>query len=133
MLNEALSDGDYLYLFDRCLELGNDTVLVKLSQLKNREIDVMELSEAGVRVIINADGTPVNRNLNVAEFLGVTCSSIKFENGYPILYMGEEELDCFYDNNLKEAFLGTVKNDNIVFVGLNLGYHYVLTDDFTLD
>lgn len=62
MLNEALSDGDYLYLFDRCLELG-----------------------------------------------------------------------CFYDNNLKEAFLGTVKNDNIVFVGLNLGYHYVLTDDFTLD
>lgn len=253
MLNEALSDGDYLYLFDRCLELGNDTVLVKLSQLKNRESDAMELTEAaqavgyrlvdnngtfalynidtydifgvisdyrilgigssaelmslkfpaiesadgsdidaftfdelkkydviyldhftykdksvaeklitelsqsGVRVIINADGIPVNRSLNVAEFLGVTCSSIKFENGYPILYMGETELDCalfdkdyrewdtvylngldkelgcFYDNNLKEAFLGTVKNDNIVFVGLNLGYHYVLTGDFTLD
>ena len=253
MLNEALSDGDYLYLFDRCLELGNDTVLVKLSQLKNRENDAEELteaaqavgyrlvdnngafalyhidtydsfglisdyrvlgigssaglmalkypalesadessidsfsfdelikydtiyldhftysdkqaaeelirrlSEAGVKIVINADGIPVNKSLNVAEFLGVTCSSIKFENGYPILYVGDEELDCalfdvdyrewdtvylngldkeigsFYDNNLKEAFLGTAVNDNIIFVGLNLGYHFVLTDDFTLD
>ena len=253
MLNEALSDGDCLYLFDRCLELGNDSVLVKLSQLKNREDDVEELTAAaqavgyglvdnngmfalynidtydtfglisnhkvlgigssaklmslkypamecadesniddfsfdelkkydtiyldhftykdkktaeelvvrlagaGVRIVINADGIPVNKSLNVAEFLGVSCSSIKFENGYPILYTGDEELDCalfdmdyrewdtvylngldkelgyFYDNNLKEAFLGTAENDNIVFVGLNLGYHYVLTDDFTLD
>lgn len=34
-LNQALEDGGYLYLFDRCIELGSDTVLIRTDQLDN--------------------------------------------------------------------------------------------------
>ena len=33
-LNKAFAQGDFLYVFDRCLELGDDSVLVKKSLLK---------------------------------------------------------------------------------------------------
>lgn len=248
-LNQAVTDGSYLYLFDRALELGNDTVLIQINQMSKGNADIQavteaaarvgysltaqnggyllyhmdtcetfggiseydaigigtsaglmsllypdmeeadsanlneytfeelsryrtvyldhftyedkeaaeqlvrDLGEAGVRVVINADGIPVNERMKVQEFLGVTCSAILFENGYPVLYTGERERDCalfageysqwetvylngldtvegyFYDNGMQEAFLGTAADDNIVFVGLNLGYHYLLTRD----
>lgn len=248
-LNESLANGYYAYLFDRALELGNDSVLIKISQLKEQEKDieavtadaeklgyqlvernsgyllyhidtyntfgticqynglgigtsasllaysnpdlevgrsvdlgdytfeelsgyqmiylagftyddkkqaeelVIRLSEAGVKVIITGDGIPANERTKNQEFLGVTCQSIVFENGYPILYTDEGELDCYlfdrdysdwqtvyfngleksegylYDSGRKVDFVGTVKNDNIYFIGLNLPYHYFLTHD----
>lgn len=248
-LNEAVERGFYPFLFDRTVELGNDTVLIRISELKEKEKDVecvsraakeqefyleaqndsyllfhrdmypafgtignydglaigtsaatltysypditrgesddlndysfaelsgyrviylsgfsyrdkdkaekmiKKLSDQGVRVIISGDGIPLNEKNGIRSFLGVTCQNIYFENGYPILYTGEEELDTelfdkenrewktvyfngldredgyLYDSGMKVAFSGTVYNENIVFVGLNLPYHYFLTQD----
>lgn len=185
-LNQAVEDGNYLYLFDRALEMGNDTVLIQISMMKNKSWDVdyatecaarlgyekieendgyvlyhmavdgtfgirtqydaigigssakvlsflypdmeetdsanlddysfeelsaykvvyldhftytdktaaeelvRKLSENGTKVVISADGIPTNERLKVQEFLGVSCSSILFENGYPILSVGEK-------------------------------------------
>ena len=253
-VNMAVKDGYYVYAFDRLLELGNDTVLVRISCL-NKEEDVSDVTEAaekngftlienngsfllyhrdvekelgakqnfgetcqyngigigstvsrmakvfpdmeegssedlsdytyeqlskykliylsgftyrnkseaenllirlsenGVRVVINGDGIPTDKHLQQEEFLGVSCHPIVFENGYPILYTDSGENDCalfdheyknwktnyfngldnvegyLYENNVQVAFMGTVKNDNIYFVGLNLTYHYSLTQD----
>ena len=250
MLNEAVESGAYLYLFDRLLELGNDTALIKINEMKEKGADFYELSncaervgfrlvdqtdeyllchydtecenfgtitkyksigigtsstmmqlyypvmeegksdniedytfeelkdyeviyldhfeyndlataealvkklaDAGVRIVISADGIPVNVISKVQEFLGVNCSRVLFENGYPFLYYNDTKLDLnffaegyenwetvflnrldhvkgyFFDNNLQEAFYGTVYNDNIEILSLNLIYHYMLTED----
>ena len=248
-LEQALTDGKYSYLFDRCLELGDDTVLIEKSRLESQaeesknvtdsaeksgyvlkdeneafllyhmqtegqfgvvsEYDaigigssagmlaleypalketsstnlndytyeelskykciylngftyddkeaaeemLVKLSENGVRIIIEAGGIPADIISKNREFLGVTCNNISFEKGFPILYTGKDEYDCnlfaknheewktvyiiglenewgyFYENDSKIDFMGTVKNDNIVFIALNLGYHYALTGD----
>lgn len=49
MLNTAVSEGYYDYLFDRCLELGNDTVYVMVSAMKNGQRDMELLKEAANR------------------------------------------------------------------------------------
>ena len=248
-INNALANGRFRYVFDRCLELGNDSVLVKLSLLEQYDEDlqdlesaanavgykcvdknsdyilyhmetpeswgvvssyraiaigsgavgismqfpavetadsdnlndytyeelsgykevflngftyndketaedlVIRLSRAGVKVIIYADGIPQDKRTHSQNFLGVTCSSITFHNGYPdmdtrigmiypdmfpqghttwnTVYL--DGLDTvwgtFYDNGLNLDFYGTVKNDNIIMTGLNLTYFYSLTDD----
>ncbi len=43
-LNKAFAQGDFLYVFDRCLELGDDSVLVKMSLLEhyNNSLDDVE-------------------------------------------------------------------------------------------
>ena len=243
-INRALADGNYYYVFDRCRELGNDTVLVRLSSLEKygvsvKDMDmaagasgysvagenaayrlyhmdtydnwgtiskyevigigsgtplisqsfpaveetdsdnlndysyeqlsqykqvildgftyddktaaeelVLRLSEAGVKVVIYADGIPQEKKTQSQEFLGVTCSDIVFKNGYPdmdtklgVLYpdlfpKGYATWQTVYvtgldntwgsvmDNGLKLDFYGTVKNDNIIVCGLNLAYYY---------
>ena len=117
---------------------------------------VLRLSRAGVKVIIYADGIPQDKRTHSQNFLGVTCSSITFHNGYPdmdtrigtiypdmfpqghttwnTVYL--DGLDTvwgtFYDNGLNLDFYGTVKNDNIIMTGLNLTYFYSLTDDVSV-
>ncbi|MCI8432885.1 MAG: dTDP-4-dehydrorhamnose reductase [Lachnospiraceae bacterium] len=249
MLNEAMETGRYHYLFDRCLELGNDSVLIRIDQMKDGYLDlekvkvageavgyklaaenegyllfhldtweqfgvisdyqaigigraslsvtmdypamecgdsdnlndyrfeelvkyrlvfldgftydnkqkaeelVLRLSEAGVRVVIGADGIPVDEHTGVSSFLDVVCQPMLFSNGYPLLDTMDGVLDCdlfpegytswraMYLNGLDECwgkideleeeleFFGTVKNDNIVMIGLNLPYFYSLTRD----
>lgn len=248
-LNQAMEDGCYRYLFDRCVELGSDTVLLQVAQMQFQSEDiasadsaatesgyrlidendqyrlyhldtydnfgviseysaigigsssaqislffpsveetietdlnkytfeelskyrtvylggftysdkkaaeqlVSDLSEVGVKVVILADGIPVDENTGIREFLGVECYNITFSNGYPaldtidgVLYCdlfpdGYTKWNTVYMNGLKDVwgtltdldqqldFMGTVKNDNIVMVGLNLTYHYALTQD----
>lgn len=248
-INRALADGNYYYVFDRCRELGNDTVLVRLSSLEKygvsvKDMDmaagasgysvagenaayrlyhmdtydnwgtiskyevigigsgtplisqsfpaveetdsdnlndysyeqlsqykqvildgftyddktaaeelVLRLSEAGVKVVIYADGIPQEKKTQSQEFLGVTCSDIVFKNGYPdmdtklgVLYpdlfpKGYATWQTVYvtgldntwgsvmDNGLKLDFYGTVKNDNIIVCGLNLEYYYGVSAD----
>lgn len=248
-LNQAMQDGNYLYLFDRCLEMGNDTVLLRLDQTNghgedSKELDaaaeksgyevkgenlhyrlyhretpdcfgvcsqyetigigtsapmmaqcfpdmeereetnlnhysyeelsqykqiylagftytdrkkaealIQKLSENGVRIVILADGIPEDGNTGLQTFLGVTCQKITFSNGYPELETKEGILHCdlfpqgytkwntVYMKGLKNvqattkvldeelAFYGTGKNNNLVYVGLNLTYHYALTKD----
>jgi uncharacterized membrane protein len=248
-LNRALTGGFYPYLFDRCMELGNDTVLIKLSQIDSYEAPVtmldeaaaavgyelvdsnefyrlydmdiegswgtkakypaigigtgasvislcfpavqevtstslndytfeelsqyqliylagftytdkesaedlvVRLSEAGVRIVILADGIPEDSLSHTQDFLGVVCNDITFSNGYPLLDtkigvldcdffpQGYEEWNTVYVNGLDETwgtvreenmdldFYGTVKNDNIIVVGLNLTYYYSVSKD----
>lgn len=251
-INRALTQGEYLYVFDRCMELGNDTVLVKLSEMEqvlvpgkgiealdaaatcvgyelvaeneayrlyHMEINgnwgtstdyeaiaigtqagtiargfpameevtrtnlneftyeelskyrliylagftyddrayaeelIVSLSESGVHIVIAADGIPEDRKTHDQSFLGVICNKISFSNGYPELdtINGVLNTDLFpqgytewntvylegldecwgrlFDNGFELPFYGTVKNDNIVMIGLNLTMHYGLTHD----
>ena len=49
-LNRALENGQYYYLFDRCKELGNDTVLVRLSSMWQEEDGEARLDRAAAAV-----------------------------------------------------------------------------------
>lgn len=249
LLNEALSGGNYLYLFDRSIEMGCDTILIRTSQAAYsvniaEELDnaagalgfslvdevedyrlyhlatpetfgvkttyhaigigtsaslmaldfpsieettdtnlnhytydeliaydtiylagftyddreeaekmILALSENGVRIIVLADGIPVEKGDGLQTFLGVNCQAISFNNGYPELDTIDGVLHCdlfpagytkwqtVYLNGLDEvwgsltdldqelAFYGTKYNDNLIFIGLNLTYHYALTKD----
>ena len=248
-INRALTNGFYTYLFDRCKELGNDTILIKVSQLNQTPVPetlidgaaerigyklvdssefyrlydmdvegnwgvksefsaigigtganmislafpaveevsspslddytfeelskykliflsgftyenkqeaeslILKLSEAGVKVVIMADGIPEDSSSHTRDFLGIVCNDISFSNGYPILDTkvgvldcdffpaGNEEWNTVYVNGLDDVwgtvlendmaldFYGTVKNDNIVVIGLNLTYYYAITQD----
>ncbi len=116
---------------------------------------VTDLSEAGVRILIMADGIPADEHTGSKSFLGVSCNTVNFQNGYPALdtVIGTLYCDLFpegyskdwktvYLNGLTDVwgtitdvpegkmdFFGTGPNDNIVFIGLALTYHYSLTLD----
>lgn len=249
-IDRSLEEGNYLYLFDRCLEMGNDTVIIQLDiigdtskaplqkmdraaervgyrmvahndsyrlyklnaegnwgtvtkyraigigsaapsivrqfpvmeeserinlneftfeELKNYELIylagftyndkasaeklITDLSEAGVHIVIAADGIPDDRGSQNQSFLGVICNGVSFSQGYPDLDTidGVLETDLFpngyrewstvYLDGLTDVwgtvkdvewelpFYGTAKNDNIVMIGLNLTYYYGLTED----
>ncbi len=249
-IERALEEGEYPYVFDRCLELGNDTVIVRIDivgRLGSHPVEDMDaaaasvgyrlvdfndnyrlykydlegnwgtvsqypaigigsatdqlsrqfpaveetdsnnlndyafedlcdykliylagftyddkaaaeqlitkLGEAGVRIVIAADGIPDDRGSQNQSFLGVVCNGVVFSQGYPDLDTvdGVLETDLFpdgyrewstvYVDGLDEVwgtvdnvdwelpFYGTVKNDNIIVVGLNLTYYYGLTED----
>ena len=113
---------------------------------------VLRLSEAGVHVVIAADGIPLDKH-HSRSFLGVLCNNIEFSNGYPELDTIDGVLNTklfppdranwstvyvdgldqvwgwVLDNDLRLPFYGTVKNEHIVVVGLNLHYFYSLTQD----
>lgn len=117
---------------------------------------LVKLSKAGVLIMIDASGIPIDEKKQNQEFLGVTCHAITFQNGYPLLYTSRGELDCdlfdqahsewrtvylsgldkstgyLYEADKKLDFIGTVKNQNIYIIGLNLSYHYSLTHDETV-
>jgi len=249
-LNQAAEDGGYLYLFDRSLELGNDTVLIPAREMDKGNCDigeldaaaarvgyrfvagdesyrvyhydaapatfgtitkyraigigafapsisigfpaveeaesdnlndytyeqlsqydviylsgftytdrekaeelVLKLTENGVKVIIMADGMPTIERTGTQTFLGVSAYSITIGNGYPPLYTIDGTLYCdlfpdgytqwktVYVNGLDDVwgyldedgqrldFMGTAHNENLIFIGLNLSYHYSLTRD----
>ena len=252
-LNTAFEGGYFDYMFDRCMELGNDTIVVKKSCLP-QETDVMEnlasaaklrgyilmkeqgeyqlyhlegakgnwglksryesiaigedsfqlavqfpsieegksnnlsdytyeelagyhtiylgsfcyddkagaedlivrLSEAGVNIVISADGIPEDRETRSQSFLGVRCEKISFHNGYPELMIHDklinpdlfpsgyshwdtvytEGLDKVYgylvENDLEIPFFGTVKNDHITLIGLRLPQFCNITKDRTV-
>lgn len=117
---------------------------------------LIKLSENGTRIVIMADGIPSDEHTGSRAFLGLECYPIRFKNGYPELDTIDGYLNCdlfpagytdwltVYVNGLDEVwgtvddfeqnlpFYGTVKNDNIVVIGLNLSYHYALTKDPTV-
>lgn len=45
-VNRALADGNYYYVFDRCRELGSDSVIVKISSLEQYGVSVTALDSA---------------------------------------------------------------------------------------
>ncbi|MBR4795998.1 MAG: hypothetical protein IK050_06125 [Lachnospiraceae bacterium] len=117
---------------------------------------ILKLTENGTKVIVFADGIPVDRTTGAQGFLGVTCQQITFNNGFPELTVGPGRFDpdlfpmgysnwktvyvngldkvmgTFVDGGKVVNFLGTKHNDNLVFLGINLFFHYQLTDDETV-
>jgi len=49
MLNTAIETGNYNYVFDRCIEMGTDTILFVTQKLENKERDIGMLTECGAR------------------------------------------------------------------------------------
>lgn len=49
-VNQAAEDGQFLYMFDRLFEMGNDTVIVPVSSLDPQYADLGELDAAAARV-----------------------------------------------------------------------------------
>lgn len=49
-LNSAYAEGNFYYLFDRCLLMGNDTVLLRIALLPRQEKDIPAVSEAAEKV-----------------------------------------------------------------------------------
>lgn len=106
-----------------------------------------------MKIVIAADGIPEDRSTHDQSFLGVRCNPVEFHNGYPELDTvdGRLNVDLFppeyenwetvfltglddvwgslHDNGLKLDFYGTVKNENIVVIGINLTRFYGLTND----
>ncbi len=114
---------------------------------------LLRLSESGTRVVIVVDGIPEDHATHERSFLGVRCNAIRFANGYPELdtVCGTLNADLFpsgftdwhtvyveglddvwgtvRENELSLPFCGTARNDNLMFVGLNLPYFHELTHD----
>ena len=116
---------------------------------------VRTVSQQGTRVLILADGIPDDEHTGSKTFLGVSCNTVNFQNGYPALDTIDGVLYCqlfpegytkdwktVYLNGLtnvwgtitdvpegKMDFYGTGENENIIYIGLALTYHYSLTQD----
>lgn len=122
---------------------------------ENAEALVTQLSQSGTRFLIMADGMPADEHTGSKTFLDVSCNTVNFQNGYPALDTIDGVLYCdlfpegytkdwktVYLNGLtnvwgtitdvpegKMDFYGTGENENVVFIGLALTYHYALTQD----
>lgn len=117
---------------------------------------IVRLSEAGVKIVISADGIPEDNKAHNQSFLGVRCEKISFQNGYPELIIyddlinpdlfpegysdwqtvyaeGLDSVDGYLlENELLIPFLGTVVNENITVIGLGLPHFCRLSGDQTL-
>lgn len=122
--------------------------------LSAAEALVKRLADSGVKIVILADGIPENRENRMKTFLGMTCNIIKFKNGYPeldtvdygvldcdLFPMNYADWTCYYVNGLdnvlgtltdsgaKVDFYGTVYNENIRVLALNIPLFFYLTED----
>ena len=117
---------------------------------------ILSLAQAGVRVVIDAEGLPEDRASRDRSFLGVRCNNVEFSNGFPELEMRERLLqtDLFprdytrwqtvyldglteiegvaLANGLELPFCGRAENENILFLGLGLERYLSLTHDQTV-
>lgn len=114
---------------------------------------VRALAQAGVRVVIDAEGLPEDRASRDRSFLGVRCNSMELSNGYPELEVGGRLLETglfprdytkwqtvyveglsevrgvAWANGLELPFYGTAESENILFLGLGLERYLFLTHD----
>ncbi|MBR1471853.1 MAG: hypothetical protein IJ600_09470 [Lachnospiraceae bacterium] len=119
---------------------------------------LIRLAENGTRIVLLADGIPQDPTTKAREFLGVHSQEVVFSNGYPELeteHFGTINTDLFarghatwrtvyvtglykvygytQEDGVQLDFYGTVKNDNIYVLGINLTYHYALTRDPSIE
>lgn len=50
LLNTALNNGRYTYIFDRCIELGTDTIVFPIECLQRKEFDIPKVVEEGSKL-----------------------------------------------------------------------------------
>lgn len=114
---------------------------------------VTRLSESGVRIYIDMQQIPLDRQTNTYRFLGVTAQPVTFENDFPPLHFGDtvirpDSFDSDYENwntvyllGLDSVdgyssvngeplpFLGTAVHPDIYFMGFNLLFHAQTAQD----
>ncbi len=89
MLNTAVETGRYNYVFDRCIEMGTDTLVFVVNNLQNKERDIEALTESGARfgyeVILQNDWN-ILMHKKTPDSFGVVSS-------YPYLAIGNAAKD----------------------------------------
>ncbi|QNU66964.1 6-pyruvoyl tetrahydrobiopterin synthase [Ruminiclostridium herbifermentans] len=139
---EELSKYKIIYLSD-----------FKYNSRKTAEAIVQKLSAEGIKIVIDMNRIPTDKITNRKTFLGVTAQNISFEKQYPnLIYRGNSVMhnnfnkdyttwNTVYLDNIKYPtgkfyyleqdldFIGTNDDRNIVFVGLNILFHAMQTDD----
>ncbi|SHO50243.1 6-pyruvoyl-tetrahydropterin synthase-related protein [Anaerocolumna xylanovorans] len=88
-LNTALAGGNYYYLFDRCLELGSDTVLIPTVFLENKEEDIDKIAAAAEK---SGYARKENRNGSLL-FHRNTISSFGVVTDYEYMAIGSSAKD----------------------------------------
>ena len=112
-----------------------------------------KLADAGVRIVIEADGIPADEHTGQHTFLGLDCEDITFNGGFPefttksgsmvttLFPDGYQNWATVYVNGIDNPsavieeggrtlpVCGTLENENIAVVGLNLTYYESLTHD----
>ena len=112
-----------------------------------------KVAVAGTKVIIDVTHMPIDRTLKRMAFMNVMAEDILFEKHYPKLMWGKRPIVCdefsedevlwrtkyiekinnpivvtsYYGQRLN--VIGTNDEENIIFIGLNLIYHALKTDD----
>lgn len=117
---------------------------------------ITKLAATGVKVIIDMNRIPIDPLTNRMTFLNVTAQTVTFTDRYPELMYKDEiykgkrfkneysTWNTVYLENVKKSigyswfqnknldFIGTSENDNIVFIGFNILFHVMETDDKTI-
>ncbi len=126
------------------------------SKKEEAEDMLLRLSENGVSIYLDMGSLPENKAKKEMEFLGVTSRSISFEDTYPTFYYFDEtytslefpeelnDWNTVYLDGLDKVegycnmaekelpYIGTLHNDNIHFVGLNMIYYLEVTNDSSI-
>jgi len=125
----------------------------RYKDMEKAENMIKELSENGVKVLIDLTGVQESVFSSRQEFLGVIAQPVKFYNNFGKLKLFDEyitvgdipeeyeEWNTFFLVNLDKVygetefnrqyldFLGSKYNDNIIFIGFNLPFYALNTKD----
>ncbi|MCQ2505857.1 MAG: hypothetical protein MJ113_01625 [Lachnospiraceae bacterium] len=147
----ACKKGESDFIDDYTVDMLKDYKCIMLSGISyhdkaKAEKLVRNLSDLGVRVVIDMCHVPEVPEKRVMEFLGVSSSMVSFSQNFPIMSMGDEYLTTkpfatedewitYYISNTPKTigtaeyanhslcFLGSDENENIYFIGFNLIFH----------
>lgn len=89
MLNTAVESGKYDYVFDRCIEMGTDTIVFVVNNLQNKERDIDALVRSGERFgyeLVLETGENILMHKETPENYGVVSE-------YPYLAIGNAAKD----------------------------------------
>ena len=143
---------------DYTLEMLSQYKVIYLSDFRynvrsKAEALLKKLGDKGIKIIIDMNRIPVDLITNRMTFLGVTAQPITLETKLPELFMGGqvyrskafeetyEKWNTVYLDNLPKmtgfswiegkrlSFAGTDLKGNIIFLGFNLMFHEMQTDD----
>lgn len=114
---------------------------------------LLKLSESGIQVYVDMNNIPADRATKQKQLLGVNAQSISFTETYPefeyngnfyksldfsadtgewntIYLNGLDNVDGYCNMTSKKIpYIGTVKNENLHFIGLNIIYYLETTRD----
>ncbi len=120
-LNASIENGWYEYLFDRALELGNDTVLIPIDNLKEKSKDISRLMEAAKTLGYD----PVESNETSMLFHKETPEQFGVISTYPNIAIGESAsgiamiFPCFEEgskNNIDDYTYEELSGYNTIYL-----------------